>query len=240
MYIPDAIHTAGEIALAEGEGIGFCFPVHGWRPPKIVREFISKLKIAGTHYTYAVITAGDNIGETANLLQADLARAGLKLHAATTLLMPESYVGLPFMDVDKPQNEARKLQAADQKLKDFLPVILNRQEEIRDLVVGRWPRINSRVIGGYFVSHLITDAPFHVDSGKCVKCGICADVCPVQDITGGLGYEPTWKHNGTCLTCFACYHHCPHHAIAFGKRTQRKGQYFYGRKHSSKTTRQTI
>lgn len=238
--IPNAIHTADEISLAAGECIGFCFPVHGWRPPKIVREFISKLTIKEAHYTYAVITAGDNIGETAKILEADLDRAGLKLHAATTLIMPESYVGLPFMDVDKPEKEARKLQAAEQKLKDFLPVILNRQNERRDLVIGNWPRINSRVIGGYFVSHLITDKPFHVDSSKCVKCGICADVCPVQDITGGLGYEPTWKHNGTCLTCFACYHHCPHHAIAFGKRTQRKGQYFYGRKHSSKTTRQTI
>ena len=88
-------------------------------------------------------------------------------------------------------------------------------------------RINSRIIGAYFVNQLVTDKPFHVKSERCVKCGICADVCPMNDITGGLGYEPVWKHNNSCVTCFSCYHHCPHHAIEFGRQTQKKGQYFY-------------
>ena len=81
--------------------------------------------------------------------------------------------------------------------------------------------------GKYFVDHLVTDRPFWVDSQRCVKCGICADVCPVHDVLGGLGYEPQWRHDGSCLSCFTCYHHCPHHAIEYGRQTKHKGQYFF-------------
>jgi flavodoxin len=62
--------------LSEGERIGFCFPVHGWRPTKVMREFIGHLQIenAEGHYCYALCTAGDNIGMTMNILQQDLKR----------------------------------------------------------------------------------------------------------------------------------------------------------------------
>ena len=34
-----------ELRLAEGERLGFCFPVHGWRPPRYVRQFVSRLHV---------------------------------------------------------------------------------------------------------------------------------------------------------------------------------------------------
>jgi NAD-dependent dihydropyrimidine dehydrogenase PreA subunit len=34
---------------------------------------------------------------------------------------------------------------------------------------------------------------------------------------------PQWQSD--CSGCLACYHVCPHHAINFGKMTQKKGQY---------------
>ena len=211
-----------------GERIGFCFPVHGWRPPLIVRKFIENLRLRTEgHYVYALCTAGDTIGETMDIFERDLQNKGIRLGAAFSLLMPESYVGLPFMDVDSPEKEQKKISNAATELEKHTSIILNKEPYRILLHIGKWPRINSRLIGDVFVKYLITDKHFHVDSMKCVKCGICADVCPVKDIEGGLGFEPKWKHNDTCLTCFACYHHCPHHAIEFGNQTKNKGQYFY-------------
>ena len=69
--------------------------------------------------------------------------------------------------------------------------------------------------------------PFRVDAEKCIKCGKCAAVCPVGDISFKKGCTPQWKHNGKCLSCFACYHHCPTRAIEYGGRTKGKGQYYY-------------
>lgn len=228
VFIPD--HATGEYApeLAPGERIGFCFPVHGWRPPVLVRDFISRLRLqAEGHYTYALCTAGDNIGETIEILEKDLRQVGIVLDAAFSLLMPESYVGLPFMDVDTDAKEQEKKTQAAERLHEFTPHIINQVRGIRLLDKGRWPRINSRLLGGYFTRYLITDKPFHVNSNRCVKCGRCAAVCPVDNILGGRGEQPRWRHDGSCLTCFSCYHHCPKHAIEFGRRTQHKGQYYF-------------
>lgn len=230
LYLPD-VRDVHSYTLYDGERLGFCFPVHGWRPPVMLRDFISKLNITNArgHYTYAVCTAGDDIGETMDILQGDLAAVGLHADSVYSLIMPESYVGLPLMDVDKPLAEKRKKEKAAADLQEYMRDIVDRRCGISRLVRGRWPKINSRVIGSVFVRHLVTDQHFRVDSEKCTRCGRCASLCPAHDIDGGRGKQPRWLHNGRCLNCFACYHHCPTRAIAFGWMTKGKGQYYYER-----------
>ncbi len=231
LFIPELLRSSSTtFELRGGENLGLCFPVHGWRPPMIVREFINRLRInTDGHYVYALCTAGDNIGETMDILSKDLSEKGIRLNASFSLIMPESYLGLPFFNVDSPNKERAKQETAEKKLNGYLREIVDKRE-VRHLVCGHWPHLNSRLLGGFFVRHLITDKKFAVDSRRCVKCGICADVCPTKNVIGGLGYEPKWKHDGSCIACFACYHHCPHHAIDYGSLTKHKGQYFFGRK----------
>ena len=229
VFIPDEPADMCRYTLKEGERIGFCFPVHGWRPPTLVRDFVKRLEIepSESHFCYALCTAGDNIGETIDIFNNELAKVGLKLDSACSLVMPESYVGLPFMDVDKPEKEKAKKEHAASVLEAFTKSIVACERDVFTLVKGNWPRINSRVIGGYFHKRLITDKHFKVVSERCTKCGLCTRVCPVHNIDGGVGSEPSWKHSGACMTCFSCYHHCPHHAIEFGRQTKHKGQYYY-------------
>ena len=230
LFIPELARSKQyEFMLAEGERLGLCFPVHGWRPPMIVREFIKHLNVnAKGHYVYALCTAGDNIGETMDILRDNLKAKGLPLDAEFSLVMPESYLGLPFFNVDSAKKEKAKKEKAAAELKGYVQDIIDRKAA-RQLIVGRWPRINSRLLGGFFEKYLITDKKFKVDSDKCIRCGICASVCPTRNVIGGKGLEPQWKHDGSCLACFACYHHCPEHAINYGSLTKNKGQYFFGR-----------
>ena len=131
VYIPDVIKGSCEFNIRRDERIGFVFPVHGWRPPKLVRKFISKLDILWGHdegneqqpYVYAVCTAGDSIGKTIEFLAKDLQTTGLLLNAAFSLIMPESYVGLPFMDVDPKEKEERKKAKAREDLMRFRIVL---------------------------------------------------------------------------------------------------------------------
>lgn len=223
-------HADVEVALAEGERLGFCFPVHGWRPPELVRRFVRRLLIrsAKAPYVYAVCTAGDTVGEALDIFRTDLARQGLRLVAEGSLLMPESYVGLPFMDVDTPQREQEKIEASRQRLQGIIADIQRRLPIASPVDVGRWPRINSRLLGSVFHHCIVGDAAFSVQADRCVRCGRCAQVCVVADIACEKDQLPRWRHNGQCMSCFSCYHHCPAHAISYGWRTKGKGQYYMG------------
>lgn len=235
--------------LEKGERLGFVFPVHGWRVPRLVREFIAKLQVnlpteevhpnhespvPSPVYAYAVCTAGDSIGLTIENLNETIASnsslSNIGVHevvSSFSLIMPESYVGLPFMDVDPKEKEIRKKEKSALELEEISEEIFNRKEGIYRLVKGPIPWFFTKVVGGFFEKVLITDKRFHVTADKCVKCGICAHVCTVGDIDGGKGKMPVWLHHDDCLTCFNCYHHCPHHAIEFGHQTQKKGQYYF-------------
>ena len=254
MRADESSHNLAEpFILKENERLGFVFPVHGWRVPKLVREFISKMKIQrepsdasggnkakaddclkNPPFAYCVCTAGDSIGLTIeNLNEVISQNPSLQALGITevsfsySLIMPESYIGLPFMDVDPKEREIRKKENAAQELAVVCEEIFDRKEGINRLVKGPIPWFFTKVVGGFFENVLITDKRFHVEKDRCVKCGICANVCPVGDIKGGHGEYPVWLHHKDCLTCFTCYHHCPHHAIEFGNQTQKKGQYYF-------------
>ncbi len=254
MRADDSSHNLAEpFILKENERLGFVFPVHGWRVPKLVREFISKMKILrepsdasggnkakaddclkNPPFAYCVCTAGDSIGLTIENLNEvisqnpSLQALGItEVSSSYSLIMPESYIGLPFMDVDPKEREIRKKENAAQELAVVCEEIFDRKEGINRLVKGPIPWFFTKVVGSFFENVLITDKRFHVEKDRCVKCGICANVCPVGDIKGGHGEYPVWLHHKDCLTCFTCYHHCPHHAIEFGNQTQKKGQYYF-------------
>ena len=160
-------------------------------------------------------------------LAKDLKTIGISIDSMFSIIMPETYVGLPLMDVDKPEKELEKKETAKKMLSSYTKIIKGHERGVIKTYKGHWPRTNSHLLGSVFVKWLVTDKPFWVKEDRCVKCGRCADVCPVGDIKGGGGMMPEWKHNDKCLTCFNCYHHCPTHAIEYGKRTKNKGQYYF-------------
>jgi ferredoxin len=253
LYVPELIRKGQyEYEWHEGERIGFCFPTHGWQPPGIVREFIRKLRMRGfgnpqlmasefgnseeLPYCWALTTCGDNMGEAMTILNKDLAKNtklniadGQPLQAETlfSVIMPESYVCLPFMKTDTEEKEAMKIELAKLQLPHIIQMIEERRRGIEELEKGATPRLYSYVIGGYFNKRMITDRKFTVDEDVCIKCGKCAKVCPVDNVKGT---PPAWIHNGRCTCCLACYHHCPVHAINYGKITRRRGQYYFGRR----------
>ena len=61
-------------------------------------------------------------------------------------------------------------------------------------------------IGGKIMAYKITDA--------CVKCGACADNCPVEAISEG---DETFVIDAdVCVSCGSCADNCPTEAIVEG------------------------
>lgn len=248
-FIPDELKGPCTYELADGERVGFCFPTHGWQPPRIVRQFIRKMQLSSAqpscsprvqsvannnarvhsvaHYCYAVVTCGDSIGRTMEMLNKELAAKALHLDGQFSLVMPESYVCLPFMYTDSPERERQKISQTDSDLKRYIPLIVNRSGGEIHTKRGLMPWTFSHVIGAYFNGHMITDRKFTVDTDVCIHCGKCEETCPTGDVTLNGDRLPEWHHDGSCTCCLACYHHCPRHAINYGSITRHRGQYYF-------------
>ena len=229
-YIPDLIReNRYEFEVKEGERIGFCFPTHGWQVPRIVRDFIKQLVLPNktSNFCWALTTCGDNVGEAMTILNKELALKGLEAETLFSVMMPETYVCLPFMKTDPEDKERWKIKNAQHQLHHIISIVKDRKRGIEELDKGPTPRLYSYVIGGYFNKRMITDKKFTVDSEVCIKCGKCQKVCPVDNISGT---PPEWIHNGRCTCCLACYHYCPVHAINYGKITRKREQYFFNKR----------
>ena len=229
LFIPDLLReNRFEFTLKEGERLGFCFPTHGWQPPRIVREFIRQLLLdRQPDFCWALTTCGDNMGEAMTILNKDLAKVGLKAETLFSVIMPESYVCLPFMKTNPEDKERWKIENAERQLYHIISILKDCKRGIEELEKGATPRLYSYVIGGYFNKRMITDKKFTVDADVCIRCGKCQKVCPVDNIKGT---PPEWLHTGKCTSCLACYHYCPVHAINYGKITRKRDQYYFNRR----------
>ncbi len=233
LYIPDLIREGRyEFTIKEGkrERMGFCFPTHGWQPPRIVREFVRMLRPKGEQpFCWALTTCGDSTGETMTILNKELSTIGMQADTVFSVIMPESYVCLPFMKTDPEERETEKIENAKRQLHQIISTIKDCRCGVEKLEKGATPRLYSYVIGGYFNKRMITDKKFTVDEDVCIQCGKCAKVCPVDNIQGT---PPVWQHIGKCTCCLACYHYCPVHAINYGSITRKRDQYYLGRQKS--------
>jgi ferredoxin len=231
MSIPEALQQQQQhdYQLKEGERLGFCFPTHGWQPPRIVRDFIRRatFHVSPNTYVWALTTCGDSTGKTMDILNRELARKGLKAETLFSVIMPESYVCLPFMYTDTESRENEKIEQARRQTKHIARILQDRKRGIAELDQGATPRLFSYVIGQYFNKRMITDKKFTVDADVCTRCGKCRKVCPVDNIQGT---PPEWLHNGRCTCCLACYHYCPVHAINYGNITRKRDQYYFNRR----------
>jgi len=198
---------------------GFVFPVYGWRIPKVMRT--KKYAIEGD-FVWAVMTCGDDAGYTERTLEKLIGR---KLDAVYSVVMPDTYLGLPGFRLDTTDETARKLEAAKEECAKIREQLL---KHTRETIVrrGALPWFKTKVIGGIFDRFLVTDRYYRVDAEKCVKCWRCVAECPVGAIEATEEGLPRWKVDGSCTMCFRCYHHCIGDAIEYGKFTKGKGRLF--------------
>ena len=228
LFIPEEMKGECRYTLADNERIGFCFPVHGWQPPRIVRDFISRISFINysKHYCFALCTCGDETGEAITIFNKDLSKHGIKALSVFSLIMPETYVCLPFMYTDTEEREKQKICEAEETLKEIADVVRQCKSGIEMLTKGPAPKLYSYVFGAFFNKRMITDKPFSANDA-CIGCGMCAKACPTENIVLDNDSHPHWRHEGLCTCCLACYHHCPKHAINYGRITKKRGQYYF-------------
>lgn len=206
--------------LKENEIIGFIYPIYAWGPPKMVIDFINKIKINNfnDNYVYAVATCGENIGNSMKILDKALIHKGMKLNSGFSIVMPNNYVILG--DVDSKEREQDVLEKSKEKIKEINSVIENREKDVFKIVKGPIPSILTSIVNPLFTKNATSTEKFYADD-NCNSCGLCEKVCNSNTIK--VNEKPTWGKE--CTGCLACLHLCPTRAINYGKGTEKKGRY---------------
>lgn len=216
--------NACDYEFEEGERLIIVFPVHSWNVPSTVVNFLNKFTYEGKpRSVYAICTCGDDCGYTNRQLEKILAQNNLKLDACFSIQMPNDYVLFPGFDIDVEEIQQKKMVAAVEKVKQYAEDIRNNVTDATNrYTYGSMPWIKTMVIYPFFEHFQCGRTPFMAND-NCVRCGLCAQMCPVNNIRIQSDGSPQWRNH--CTQCTACFHHCPKNAVQYGRRTIGKGQY---------------
>lgn len=200
----------------------WAFPVYSWGMPLEVRRFMKQVRLEGGEKLehYMVATCGDDAGLTHSMWRKELQRRGWRGRSAHTVIMPNTYVSLPGFDVDSAELAKSKLDAAPEAI-DRIAHAIKCRSNVDHVVKGSFAWLKTKVVYPLFMRFLCSPKPFKA-TDACIGCGACSRSCPMGNVTM-INSRPEWSTR--CTMCLSCYHHCPTHAVAYGKATCSKGQY---------------
>lgn len=205
----------------------WAFPIYSWGLPPVVAEYIKKVRIPADLADvphYMLCTCGDDVGDTVNQWRKLMMQRGFTTAGAWSVVMPNTYVCMKGFNVDTPELARKKVAESEDRLIEIAEAIAS-GEGCEDIVKGKFPWMKSHVIYPLFSRFATSAKPFR-SNGGCTGCGLCSRRCPMANIVM-KDRRPEWSDN--CAMCLRCYHICPHHAVAYGKATDGKGQYLYNR-----------
>lgn len=217
MYLKKDIY---EYELKSNENIVFVYPIYAWAPPKMVLEFIDKIKLKNynDNYTIAVASCGENIGNSMNLLSNVLNNKGISLNSGFSIAMPNNYMVMG--DVEPKDNIPKLIKEANTTLDKINNIINNKVDNVFQIEKGPMPGVMTKVINPLFNMNAINTKKFYADD-NCNGCKICENICNTKTIK--VSDKPIWGKE--CTGCFACINYCPQKSIQFGKATIKKGRY---------------
>lgn len=215
----------------QGESVGFVFPVYSWGVAPLVIKFIDSLLpsfwdevIRRQMPVWCVMTCGDEVALAPEMFAETVRRHGVEPESMWSVIMPNNYVLLPGFDVDSSDVERHKLEDADGRIREIARGIRQHSKSV-DVVRGSLAWVKTKIVYPLFCKWGISPKKWYTTLG-CVGCGICAGACPLKNVKMVCGL-PEWGND--CCSCLACYHSCPRHAVAYGKATFKKGQYYFDR-----------
>lgn len=187
------------------ESIGIVFPIYAGRPPKIIVDFLSKSKF-NTDYLYFIGTYGNSDSAICKTLPDECDRLGIKIDYMNTVSMVDNY--LPVFDMEQ---ECKKDKHIDEKIAEITADIADRKKHI-PTPTTQGLRLAKQVWAMEKLKLMVNDgSQLKIDTKKCIGCGLCKQVCPIDNFIIGCGIAV--RKNAKCEYCLACAHSCPKRVI---------------------------
>ena len=188
--------------------LGLAFPVACFSTYPFVWRFIESLPTGQATPAFMVDTLAGFSGGVVGPLRKLLKSKGYAPIAARQIIMPSNY--LP-RKIDEAKDQAKRDRGCS-KARDYAAAILDGRARWKRLpllsdLVCRLSRSKSLV--GWLHAH---GAALSADPAKCVRCGLCARLCPVRNIA----LDPAPVFGMACELCMRCLAFCPKDAITLG------------------------
>jgi len=196
------------LETSENELLVIAVPVYMGRVPALLMEWLQEIKAQNTPAA-GVVVYGNRVYDDALLELKDiLIQRGCKPIAGAAFIGEHS-----FSNAETPTARDRPDAGDKNHAELFGRKILEKLNAIPSV-----DRISDVPIPGchpYRGDSKLWTVDFIAVSDACIRCGICAEGCPV----GAIDPENSALiDTGNCITCCACIKHCPTHA-----RTMKSG-----------------
>lgn len=215
--IPLSIFIDKESVQIDTDVLGFVFPVYFMNIPDVVKAFIKKLTFKTNPYIFAIETCNGIPGASLLELNKCLNGKGKALSSGFVINMPGNAIVTPNnIEIERLNNY--KIKVAE--------ISTNINNRSINKIEGK-DSFNTRIVSAVCKSFgkQLYLTPKNVSyTSKCVGCGICEKVCPLNNIKM-VNKRPHWGKD--CSTCLACFHWCPKKAISGGKMLNKRGQYHH-------------
>lgn len=188
------------------DAVGVVCPVYNCEMPMMVREFMRKARIRA-EYFFFVYTYGMGLGEAYAHAKLAAQEAGLTINYVNAIQMVDNFI--PYFDMQEqidtlPQKDVegqlervlRDIRERKQMSVSITPEVEAGMAMYHERLAERWLRKDTAL------SYIVNDS--------CIHCGICAKVCPANNITVTRDKVEFSEH---CEVCYACLHNCPQSAI---------------------------
>lgn len=204
LYSIPQLMKQDEIVI-EDEAVGIVCPVYAVEMPMMVKEFIAKARIR-TDYFFFIYTYGMGYAQAFAHVKLACEEAGLKLSYINAIQMVDNY--LPGFEMQD-QIDTLPQKDVERQISDMLRDLKERKEtEVR---ITAKARAEMKMYKKMLADRILRKdtAKEYIVSDRCIQCGICARVCPANNIT----VTDRVVFDNKCEVCYACLHNCPQNAL---------------------------
>ena len=214
----DRIKASDTSSVETGERVIIVTPTYAWRIPRVVRDWLLKTELHGAKQAWFVMTCGSEIGNADKYNRELCAEKAISCMGTAQIVMPENYIAM----FSAPQaDEARQIVAKAEPDIDRAIAAIQANQPFAPTRNNLYDRFMSTAANPVFYALFVKADKFRADD-KCIGCGKCAQLCPLNDISI-VDDRPVWGKN--CTHCMACICHCPTGAIEYGRKSLGKPRY---------------
>ena len=192
----------------------FGWPVYGSDLPEPMKRFIDGLLVVGKgKHVHTFCTQMAFSGDGAWSYHRHFADKGLVIDTAEHFFMPSnvSVMGGPLAPPKSEEKIRRIMERCERHIEAYAERLMMGRQRIRgkrSFPLGILQRAPYRLF------YRRMQGLVGVDASRCTQCGLCAALCPSDNIR----VDPGPVFAGRCDLCMRCYAFCPECAITYKGR----------------------